>query len=575
MALPDLPVQGQNPWYTDRNNFDTAIEEALEGRLSADGLARSTATVNVADAPFGAIPLNQNSGAGQNAAIQAAIDHVATLGGGTVVVDNDYWIRADDPNAPAGNFLGDYGGIALKDGVHLQMTSTGVLRALPSPEGRYIIVRIYNKKNVTVSGGRVIGERDLHVGSVGEWGYNIAITGGENITIQGVNTSKAWGDGVNIQRYNPGGGNPVQVPKNIQILDVVSDGNRRQGMSIEAGDGIVVRGGSYRNTSGTLPQAGIDIEPVDNVTICKNIRVTGVDLSNNARWGLAVFMNGTSNVVVENCVFNANLEVTQLHIQTTGQDVTVRNCIFTASNTYCAIVQGGTGRRFLGNSFDKRVLFSLHPDGSSICRDITVRDNRFSYTSATVGTGALLEFHQYSKFAEVVNNLFEYTGGTRGIGVWIRYYPTSAGASEHYSFRGNTLINCTNAFLTGAVSQITLAGNEIHACSDYAIRSTPTNGLIANNRVTGANLVSNFAAIWLENGTGSTLVEGNKIERDPAVTVGESRRGDTGITFGTSVLNTVVRSTHLTNIAARYSGYPTTHTDTYLETTPGSWYVWP
>lgn len=573
MALPTLPTQGQDPWFEDRDNFDTAVRAELEDRLSPDGISRSTATVNVSD--FGAVPLSQNGGLGATVEIQAAIDHVASLGGGTVIVDNDYWIKAHDETAPPGNFLGDYGGIALKNGVHLQMTTNGILRALPSPEGRYIIVRIYNKKNVTVTGGQLIGERDLHVGSVGEWGYNIAITGGQNITIQGVTTSKAWGDGVNIQRYNPGGGNPVQVPANVKILDVVSDGNRRQGMSIEAGNGITVRGGSYRNTSGTLPQSGIDIEPVDNTTTCKNITITGVDFTGNARWGLAVFMNGTSNVLVDSCSFNANLEVTQAHIQTTGQDVTMRNCVFTGSNTYCVIVQGGTGRRFIGNTFDKRLLISMHPDTVSICRDVTIRDNRFSYTSATVGTGALIELHQYAKFVEVVNNLFEYTGGTRGLGVWIRFYPATTGALEHYSFTGNTFINCTNAILTGAVSQITVTNNRIHACSDYAIRSTPANGFFSDNRITGANLVTNFAAVWLENGTTNTVLQGNKIERDPAVIVAETRRGDTGITFGTSVLNTVVRATHLTNIAARYSGYPTTRTDTYLETTPGSWYTWP
>lgn len=35
MALPALPVLGQNPWYTPRNNWDVAVQAELDGRLSA------------------------------------------------------------------------------------------------------------------------------------------------------------------------------------------------------------------------------------------------------------------------------------------------------------------------------------------------------------------------------------------------------------------------------------------------------------------------------------------------------------------------------------------------------------
>lgn len=34
MALPTLPVQGQNPWFIPRNNWDLSVKSELEGRLS-------------------------------------------------------------------------------------------------------------------------------------------------------------------------------------------------------------------------------------------------------------------------------------------------------------------------------------------------------------------------------------------------------------------------------------------------------------------------------------------------------------------------------------------------------------
>lgn len=38
MALPDLPVKGQNPWFTPRNNWDLAVKAEIEGRLSETAL---------------------------------------------------------------------------------------------------------------------------------------------------------------------------------------------------------------------------------------------------------------------------------------------------------------------------------------------------------------------------------------------------------------------------------------------------------------------------------------------------------------------------------------------------------
>lgn len=41
MALPNLPIQGQNPWFTSRNDWDLAVKAELEGRLSESMLNNS------------------------------------------------------------------------------------------------------------------------------------------------------------------------------------------------------------------------------------------------------------------------------------------------------------------------------------------------------------------------------------------------------------------------------------------------------------------------------------------------------------------------------------------------------
>lgn len=44
MALPNLPVQGQTPWFTPRNNWDLAVKSELEGRLSEQSLTSFVAS---------------------------------------------------------------------------------------------------------------------------------------------------------------------------------------------------------------------------------------------------------------------------------------------------------------------------------------------------------------------------------------------------------------------------------------------------------------------------------------------------------------------------------------------------
>lgn len=73
LPLPILPTQGQNPWFTERNNFDLAVKDELENRLSAAGIENTvgdiTRTVDGSNLPL------ITGGTGNNTPIlKAAID---------------------------------------------------------------------------------------------------------------------------------------------------------------------------------------------------------------------------------------------------------------------------------------------------------------------------------------------------------------------------------------------------------------------------------------------------------------------------------------------------------------------
>lgn len=45
LPLPNLPSEGQNPWYDERNDFDLAVKDELENRLSESGLTSLISTL--------------------------------------------------------------------------------------------------------------------------------------------------------------------------------------------------------------------------------------------------------------------------------------------------------------------------------------------------------------------------------------------------------------------------------------------------------------------------------------------------------------------------------------------------
>lgn len=76
MALPNLPVQGQNPWFTPRNNWDLSVKAELEGRLSEATLNNSLLR-GLSVKSFGAVGDGTTN---DTAAIVAAESAAAALG---------------------------------------------------------------------------------------------------------------------------------------------------------------------------------------------------------------------------------------------------------------------------------------------------------------------------------------------------------------------------------------------------------------------------------------------------------------------------------------------------------------
>lgn len=130
----------------------------------------------------------------------------------------------------------------------------GVISVEPNNYSQYYILNLKDVENVLVFGGSIIGDREEHIGSSGEWGHGIFIWGNsENIRIEGVDISNCWGDGVAIGRSVP--------VKNVELYKLRIENCRRNGISVIACEGCSIKKCTIKNINGTAPEYAVDIEP--------------------------------------------------------------------------------------------------------------------------------------------------------------------------------------------------------------------------------------------------------------------------------------------------------------------------
>lgn len=282
------------------------------------------------------------------------------------------------------------GGAGLVPSSH----STVLLKGTISLEGNdfpiYKIVYINNKEDVTVEGGKIVGDVGRHTyieGSSSEWGMGIYIMQSKDITLSDMYITRCTGDGIYVTGdKEPAIGVFDNASKNISIYGITCDANRRQGLSIIHVDGLHVKDCSFVNTGQieyTSPGAGIDIEP--NVSNNRNMSVR--------------------NLLVENCILNSNKGVSVL-----------------ASYTH-----EDNGRQ----NFENLVFSDCHADGTLMAysTDLTFRRCDFiqvSFASAYSPTRVTMEECKIE--------------GGYGISIYI---PSKDGIQSKDRLLSLNLVNCT------------------------------------------------------------------------------------------------------------------------------------
>ncbi|NCD70557.1 right-handed parallel beta-helix repeat-containing protein [Mucilaginibacter agri] len=174
-----------------------------------------------------------------------------------------------------------------------------ILQANDKPS--YTMIAIYNSNSVTIYNANLVGDREKHSGTTGEWGMGITIRNSNNVKLVSPHISNCWGDGIYIAGDNKG-----STSHNISIYNSRLEFNRRNGISIISVDSLKILNAILSNNFGTDPEAGLDIEPNSNNDVIDHIELNNI-CTFNSRFGMIIGLgklpgqiNKNVNVVIAN-----------------------------------------------------------------------------------------------------------------------------------------------------------------------------------------------------------------------------------------------------------------------------------
>ena len=286
------------------------------------------------------------------AAIQAAINALPSDGGTVFVPGGTYMIDA-------------VRNLRLRSQMHLQLAPDAKLAALPNSVDRSYVLNVYKVSDVEISGGQIVGERDQHMGTTGEWGHAIMIRGSKRVTVRDIHLSRCWGDGLSIGGAAATTGT---IPsEDVAVTNIVSTGNRRQALTIGRSRGVKIYDSELSYTSGIKPGCGIDIEPDPDST------------------------SSTSGVRIENCWIHHNAG-NGIQVYKTVLNVAIKACTIEYNQGYGALLLNANSGYVVSNKFMHNRLYGVSARTATHGYQIsgnTFRNNKTMYFGVKESTGAL------------------------------------------------------------------------------------------------------------------------------------------------------------------------------------------
>jgi hypothetical protein len=213
-------------------------------------------------------------------AILAAIAAMPSSGGALFFPAAMYIVNSDNLNGlkfnGKSNFVVEGYGATIK------------VKAGASVVGGYEVMSFFNCSNGAINGLTIDGNRANRT-IPGETSAHLLTicTSCSQITVNDVIAVNSPADGFLITTFDFTVA--ATYPTDITLVNCVADNAYRNGLSSIGSLRLTLRGGEYKNTNGTLPKCGIDIEPDAGYTFGnRDTIIDGVRLFNNDGYGLAL-----------------------------------------------------------------------------------------------------------------------------------------------------------------------------------------------------------------------------------------------------------------------------------------------
>ncbi len=175
---------------------------------------------------------------------------------------------------------------------------------------------------IGVSGVRILGngatiaiDKSLYPAN-SEFRHCIQTSGAVDVVISNLTLTGAAGDGVEVSAQyvsdGAGGFAPTVPSRNVRLSGLTCTANNRQGCSVISVIGLLIENCTFSNTQGTLPEAGVDIEPFQPYQFVQNVVIRNSTFSGNHGSGILVALidlNSASppvDILVEDCLLSNN-----------------------------------------------------------------------------------------------------------------------------------------------------------------------------------------------------------------------------------------------------------------------------
>ncbi len=175
------------------------------------------------------------------------------------------------------------------------------------PSIKDALLAFWNSSNIHFIGNGATIQMNKEEYVDGEWRHGISLRSCSDIYIQDLTICDTGGDGIFLD-----GTSKHEYSENIFITNVVLKNNRRQGMTIVSAKNVQVKGCVFEDTGGTLPGAGVDLEPDHRENRIEIIHFQKCVFKNNDHAGVVLSLrNLDSNsrsisVRFTECVFQNN-----------------------------------------------------------------------------------------------------------------------------------------------------------------------------------------------------------------------------------------------------------------------------